>query len=97
MERQCGRTTQQIETAPPGSVFVWCNQHLEYPIRLARQLGRHDLRIVSPAFLGHGCRGYSGTVVLDHAAYEMMAEQQREAYEWLRKRSESLAKISEQG
>ena len=56
--------------APKGSVFVWCNSHIDYPLRLAKTLGRTDLQIISPGQLELGrFRGakVSG-VVLDHAA-----------------------------
>ena len=69
LERGSGRTTRQMEDAPVGALFVWCNAHLSYPTHLARVLGRPDLRVVSPYWLElggwHGCR-YS--VVVDHAA-----------------------------
>lgn len=46
--RRRGRTTQQMILAPEGSIYIWCNKHLDYPKQLARDLGRPDLRIVSP-------------------------------------------------
>jgi len=30
MARQTGATTKQIEAAPKGAVFVWCNGHTDY-------------------------------------------------------------------
>lgn len=45
--RQTGRTTKQIERAPQGAVFIWCNAHLNYPVRLAKRLGREDLKIIT--------------------------------------------------
>ncbi|GMW03994.1 MAG: hypothetical protein AMXMBFR84_51280 [Candidatus Hydrogenedentota bacterium] len=71
MERQTGATTRQMEQAPQGAVFVWCNHHLDYPQALAQKLGRDDLEIVGPTWLeGHAWYGLriSG-IVLDHAAY----------------------------
>lgn len=65
-----GLTTRQMETAPQGAVFVWCNGHLDYPQALARKVGRDDLEIVSPTvfesnyFLGRNLTG----LVIDHAA-----------------------------
>ena len=69
IERGSGRTTRQMQDAPGGALFVWCNAHLSYPTRLVRVLGRDDLRVVCPYWLEledwQGCR-YS--VVVDHAA-----------------------------
>ena len=69
MERQTGATTQQMQEAPPGAVFVWCNEHLHYPRALAKQLGRADLEIVGPGWL-ESDRWYGRTLsglVTDHA------------------------------
>lgn len=70
--RGSGRTTRQMQAAPIGSLFVWCTPRLDYPRHLARQLGRDDLRIVSPSVLDFGAerlRGWRGApaIVLDHA------------------------------
>jgi len=68
-ERGTGRTTEQIQRAPRGAVFVWCNGHLDYPQSLAFKLGRLDLRIVGPEWLEDAWRGCNLTgLVLDHAA-----------------------------
>ena len=51
--RGTGFTSRQMENAPDGAVFVWCNGHLDYPKRLAEHLGRKDLRIESiPSLVG---------------------------------------------
>lgn len=71
MERKAGATTRQMEVAPQGAVFVWCNRHLDYPVALAQKLGRGDLEIVGPTWLdGHAWYGLriSG-IVVDHAAH----------------------------
>jgi len=71
MERATGETTRQMEAAPQGAIFIWCNGQLSYPIDLASKIGRSDLKIVSPIWL-EGNSGYVGKrltgVVLDHAA-----------------------------
>jgi hypothetical protein len=68
--RGSGRTTAQMQMAPKGAIYIWCNGHLDYPKDLARRLGREDLVIVSPYWLTD--RRYSGQrlsgVVIDHAA-----------------------------
>lgn len=46
-----GITTRQIKAAPHGAVYVWPTHDLVYPKRLARSLGRDDLRIVSAEWL----------------------------------------------
>lgn len=79
--RRTGLTTEQIKAAPHGAVFVWCNRHLDYPRRLARQLGRADLRIESPAFFDRGAwQGLNVDCVLDHHAPEGMTSPQWAAY-----------------
>ena len=70
MDRQTGETTRQMEAAPQGAVFVWCNRHLDYPGALAKKLGRSDLEIVGPSWLDGNAwraRRLSGLIV-DHAA-----------------------------
>ena len=42
---QAGRTTCQMLAAPQDSTFVWCDNRLSYPRRLASDLGRNDLTI----------------------------------------------------
>ena len=46
LERGTGRTSRQLQAAPPGAVFVWCNDRLAYVRDLARARGREDLKIV---------------------------------------------------
>ena len=68
-DRESGRTSQQIQAAPPQAVFVWCNGYHGYPRALARHLGRSDIRIVSPSWVGSGrSLGCADTIVVDHAA-----------------------------
>ena len=70
MARQTGATTKQMEAAPNGAVFVWCNGQTDYAIHLARKIGREDLQIVSPTWLEWGrWKGLELTgLVIDHAA-----------------------------
>ena len=69
MERGTGRTKQQMLAAPHGALFVWVNQHIDYPRALAYHIGRGDLQIVSPGWLERNTQGreFSG-IVVDHAA-----------------------------
>lgn len=78
-DRGTGRTTEQMEAAPKGAVFVWVNSYLSYPKHLAVSLGRQDLLIVPPLwleepgiYLGRNPPG----LVLDHAA-DLTTEQWR--------------------
>lgn len=67
--RDLGKTTKQMMEAPEYAVFVWCNTHLSYALRLARRIGRSDLEVVSPSWIDGPCwrgRKLSG-VVVDHA------------------------------
>lgn len=67
--RGSGQTAQQMQAASFEAVFVWCNNSLHYPRDLARHLGRTDLRIVSPSWVGSGqAQGCAHTIIVDHAA-----------------------------
>lgn len=69
MARGEGTTTRQMKEAPKGAVFVWCTGHIDYPILLARKIGREDLQIKTPTWLEDRWRGLELTgVVVDHAA-----------------------------
>jgi len=68
--RQSGRTTRQMQAAPFGAAFVWCNGMTEYPQELARALGRTDLIIRPLSWLSPQNvmgRKFSG-IVIDHHA-----------------------------
>ena len=75
--RGSGRTSAQMQGAPLNSVFVWCNGRHGYPRALARHLGRPDIRIVSPSWVGSDrSLGCAHTIVVDHAA--MLSLRQRD-------------------
>lgn len=83
-DRGTGQTTKQMERAAKGAVFIWCNQYLEYPKRLARDIGRHDLRIFGPeVFSSHGREKLRGItfpeVIVDHA-YRPQGDHQWKQY-----------------
>lgn len=69
-ERGTGRTSEQMKAAPLGSIFVWCNGSLHYPVMLARKLDRRDLHIVGLDWIKSG-RWHGRTLdglVVDHAS-----------------------------
>jgi hypothetical protein len=69
-DRQTGQTTQQMNNAPLGAVFVWCNSRTHYPQALAKTLGREDLVVRPLSWLERRNvmgRTFPG-VVVDHAA-----------------------------
>lgn len=69
-DRQIGHTTQQMKDAPKGAVFVWCNSRIDYPLNLAKTLGRDDLVVRPLSWLEPRNvmgRNFPG-VILDHAA-----------------------------
>lgn len=69
MTLETGTTTRQMEEAPKGAVFIWCNGDLKYPRRLAHDIGREDLQIKAPTWLEDRWRGLEITgLVVDHAA-----------------------------
>ena len=75
--RGSGRTSEQMQAAPLNTVFVWCNGQHGYPRALARHLGRPDIHIVSPSWVGSGwALGCAHTVVVDHGA--MLSLRQRD-------------------
>ena len=77
--RQTGRTTEQMLSAPPNSVFVWVHGDLLYPKQIARKLGRLDLKIVGPQWLERGWIGVRiPGLVIDHAARQNMTQIQLE-------------------
>lgn len=78
-----GITTQQMRNAPIGSLYIWCNGILDYPRKLAEEIGRGDLDFRSPGWMSRGAwygREYSG-VVLDHAAH--LTQEQMQMFEGL--------------
>ena len=82
--RGTGRTTQQMNAAPRGAVFVWCNSHTHYPIELAKMLGRVDLVVRPLSWLELPCvmgQTFSG-VVVDHAA--MLRPKESEVLNYVR-------------
>jgi hypothetical protein len=69
MTRQTGVTTQQMQEAPRGALYVWCNASTDYARKLAQRIKRPDLVIRSPRWLVDNADGYTPTaVVVDHAA-----------------------------
>lgn len=68
-QRGTGTTTNQMKSLPIGGLFVWCNNSLYYPQKLAHYIGRRDIKIVRPCWvMGQNWRGctFPG-VVVDHA------------------------------
>ena len=65
-----GRTAQQMQNAPIGSIFVWCNSMVSYPKSLAQNLKRDDLVIQPLHWLRiENIAGRDGLkIVVDHAA-----------------------------
>jgi hypothetical protein len=76
--RGSGRTTQQLQAAARGSVFIWCSRDTHYPKMLAEKIGRSDLIIVGPSWLEHGWIGVEiSGLTIDHAAVEVLSAEQR--------------------
>jgi hypothetical protein len=78
-ERGTGRTTRQMQAAPPGAVFVSAHHGTKgYDKELARSLRREDLLIVDPSWLTE--QRWQGLtlpgIVIDHAA-KLAKEEQR--------------------
>lgn len=77
--RGTGRTSHQLINAPPNAIFIWCNTRTDYPRKLAAELNRRDIKIVSPGWIeGIGPYGINfNDVVIDHMAEEMMNKNQK--------------------
>ena len=73
MSRGTSRTTQQLHAAPTNALFVWADNNLDYPNRLAEKLNRLDIEIVGPSILEYGAKRLLGrtlsAIVLDHALW----------------------------
>jgi hypothetical protein len=83
LDRGTGRTSRQLQAAPQGAVFVWCNDHLGYVRGLVRASGRQDLTIVGLSALDDDrLRGRKYQVVVDHAA--RLSHRQRAMLDMLR-------------
>lgn len=70
MSKGSGKTTKQMLEAPQSAIYIWVkNSPLEYAQRLARHLGREDLKITPYWRLEQlDCiRGFNGAIVIDHA------------------------------
>jgi hypothetical protein len=65
-----GRTSRQLQDAPQGALFVWCNERISYPKGLARFLKREDIEVLplsALSFVGM-CNRCPSVVIVDHAA-----------------------------
>lgn len=71
MKRGSGSTTKQIKNAPLGAIYVWLNNDLHYPRRIAEEQKRTDIKFVGPNWLDkQGFRGLSlSGLILDHATH----------------------------
>jgi hypothetical protein len=68
-DRQTGRTTRQMQRLAKGGIFIWCNERIDYPMALARSLGREDIAIKPLSWLTpHNFRGrIIEDLAIDHA------------------------------
>lgn len=70
-QRGIGTTTNQIKSAPRGAVFIWpVANSIDYPQRIARELGRQDLIIKSVGAFEDPHWAYGREfpeLILDHA------------------------------
>lgn len=72
--RGTGRTSKQMQKAPQGAVFVWCNDKTWYATEFAKTLNREDLQIKPFSWLQErSVRGIdrSTRVVYDHATFDV--------------------------
>ena len=75
--RGTGRTTRQMQEAPPKSIFIGLPDDIGKLVSMAHDLGRDDLMIKRPSFFEAGqWRGCSQPVVIDHAVPATMTADQ---------------------
>lgn len=91
-ERGSGVTTEQMQSAPHGAIYIWCNSELSYPKNLARALHREDLEIRPLSWANE--RGLHGTrpIVIDHAAWWHAQDEQWIFLKEIQVRQERLMK-----
>ena len=78
--RGCGRTTDQLLRAPEGAVFVAVGP-LGYTERLAKSLGRADIKVASLSWVAsERYRGMRTALLVDHFIHRHMTDRERE---WL--------------
>lgn len=86
-KRGSGRTKTAMMNAPKGAIYLWCNEILDYPIRLAKSIGREDLIIFRPSKIESMPRLPVKALVVDHACYEpgMLSHRQHDYLDALRR------------
>lgn len=80
-KRGSGRTTQQMLSSPHGAYFIWVNDIIDYPEKLAKHLKREDLKIFGRSTLSVRPL-YARDIpalVLDHA-FENITSAEIDAY-----------------
>jgi hypothetical protein len=79
-KRGSGRTTRQLLAAPLNAVYICCGSYsINYTKRLCHSLGRSDIRVRPPSWLGDSCRGLRcPVIILDHAT--KLSEEQSYAF-----------------
>ncbi len=67
--KNSGRTSKQMLEAPQNSYYVWGSRCLDYPRKLAKHLGRSDLRIVGKKWLSYSTQpdDFMSHTIMDHA------------------------------
>lgn len=72
MERNTGKTTEQLRTAPKNALFFWCTGATHYARSLAAHLGRTDITIAPIDNIDYKLDepGWVGNryIIVDHAA-----------------------------
>ena len=70
--RQNGKTTRQIVEAPQNALYVCIHgPAVHYTGRLARHLGRFDLKLVSIDQVNEACVSGRRAIIIDHACYDL--------------------------
>lgn len=78
------KTQEQMLAAPRGALFIWWEDNLWEPRKLAERIKRSDLVIVGPAVFnnkGYRLRGNYVPVILDHSTV-LSAEHQDVLDKW---------------
>ena len=88
MDRNTGKTTQQIARLKHCGIFVWCNRFTYYPEQIAKKLHREDVQIKPLSWLR--CENVYGRrftdIDVDHAVWAgpALSEDMMNALEYAR-------------
>ncbi len=81
--RGTGRSTRQIQSADPNTLFVVTPASRNYHVHLARDLGRNDITVTTLDVVENYVRATQRPIMIDHSVgcYHPLTEAQRRVVE----------------